>query len=364
MIHRQIDVKINEHPYSIYAGADMIASFAPMCRRHGISDSVVVITDRNVASYHLSPLLRGLVRHKFSPMTIIIPAGETQKNLRRSEAIYTEMLKKKIPRDTTVIALGGGVVGDLAGFIAATYQRGVKLIQIPTTLLAQVDSSIGGKVGINHALGKNMIGAFHQPKFVWMDAGYLQTLPMREVLCGIGEVVKYGIIRDTSLFEFTKANFKAILQLDAETLTHILIRCAEIKADIVSRDEKESGVRIILNCGHTIGHGLEFAGRYKLLKHGEAVLYGMLAESFIAKKMKLLNSDEYERIAALISDMPIKAKLSALKTSDVINAMERDKKRVGAKLRFVLPVKIGDVKVVDNVKPQLIDSAIKEIKGI
>jgi 3-dehydroquinate synthase len=202
MIQRQIDVALGERSYPIYAGADMVSSFAPMCRRHGISDSLVIITDRNVASHHLRPFLQNLLQFKFKATTILIPPGENQKNLQRTNTIFTELLKKRIPRNSTVIALGGGVVGDLAGFVAATYQRGVRLVQVPTTLLAQVDSSIGGKVGVNHPLGKNMIGAFHQPAFVWMDADLLKTLPPREVVCGFGEVFKYGVIRDTELFGF------------------------------------------------------------------------------------------------------------------------------------------------------------------
>ena len=361
MIQRQIDVALGERSYPIYGGEDMVSLFAPMCRQHGISDSIVIITDRNIASYHLQPLLRNLQHHKFQPMTIIFPPGEKQKNLHRVNAIFTEMLKKKISRDSTIIALGGGVIGDIAGFIAATYQRGIRLVQVPTTLLAQVDSSIGGKVGINHPLGKNMIGAFHQPAFVWMDTDYLETLPQREVICGLGEVLKYGIIRDAELFGFLEAHLEKILRLDAEAIIHVQTQCAARKAEIVSQDEKESGVRIILNCGHTIGHGLEFAGHYKLMKHGEAVLFGMIAESFISKEMKLLHVDSYKRIVELIRRVPIKTKLTSLKIADIISAIGRDKKHVGAKLRFVLPIKIGEVKVVDNVAPMLIQKAVKEI---
>jgi 3-dehydroquinate synthase len=364
MIHRQIDVALGEHSYSIYAGADMVSSFAPTCRQHGISDSVVVITDRNVASHYLQPLMRNLLHHKLQPIKIVIPTGEAQKSISRVYTIITKMLEKRIPRNTAVIALGGGVIGDLAGFVAATYQRGIRLVQVPTTLLAQVDSSIGGKVGVNHPLGKNMIGAFHQPEFVWMDADYLKTLPQREVVCGIGEVLKYGVIRDAALFDFIKTYLEAILRLDTETLTHVLIKCAAIKAEVVSMDEKESGIRIILNCGHTIGHGLESAGRYKLLKHGEAVMLGMIAESFIAKEINLLNADSYKRLVELISRVPIKTKLSSLKMTDIISAMGRDKKRVGTKLRFVLPTKIGDVKIVDDVPMKLIKKAVKEIKQL
>lgn len=235
------------------------------------------------------------------------------------------------------------------------------MIQVPTTLLAQVDSSIGGKVGVNHPLGKNMIGAFYQPEFVWIDTDYLKTLPLREVICGFGEVLKYGVIRDAELFGFLESNLDKILSLDTDAVLYVLGQCAAIKADIVSRDEKESGIRIILNYGHTIGHGLEFAGHYKLMKHGEAVLLGIIAESFIAKEMKLLDIDSYERIVTLICRVSIKAKIASLKFVDIVNAIGRDKKRVGAKLRFVLPVKIGEVKVVDDVKPKLIQKAVKEI---
>ena len=360
MIQRQIDIVLAERSYAVYLGADMVSSFAPMCRQHGISDSVVIITDRNVALHYLQPLLRNLLHHKFQPTTIIIPSGENQKNLQRANKIFAEMLKKKISRTSTVIALGGGVIGDLAGFVAATYQRGIKVVQVPTTLLAQVDSSIGGKVGVNHPLGKNMIGAFHQPVFVWMDTDYLKTLPPREVLCGLGEIVKYGIIRDIELFEFLESHLEKVLRLNDEAIMATLARCVAIKADIVSQDEMESGIRIILNCGHTIGHGLEFAGHYKLLKHGEAVLLGIKAESFIAKEMKLLDTDSYDRIVALIRHFPTKAKLSSLMFTNVISAIGRDKKHVGAKLRFVLPIKIGEVKIVDDVNPRLIQRAVKK----
>jgi 3-dehydroquinate synthase len=361
MIQRQIDVVLGERSYPIYAGADMISSFAPMCRQHGISDSIVVITDKDIASHHLKPLLRNLLHYKFKPTTIILPSGEKQKSLHRANIIFTEMLKKRIPRNSAVIALGGGVVGDLAGFVAATYQRGIRLVQVPTTLLAQVDSSIGGKVGVNHPLGKNMIGAFHQPAFVWMDTDYLKTLPPREVVCGFGEVLKYGVIQNAELFGFLESHLEKILRLDAEAVIYVQTQCAAIKAKVVSQDEKESGIRIILNCGHTIGHGLEFAGHYKLMKHGEAVLLGMIAESFIAKEMKLLDADSYERIVTLIRRVPMKVKLSSLRISDIVNAIGRDKKHVSAKLRFVLPIKIGEVKVVDDVAPTLIQKAVKEI---
>ena len=361
MVHRQIDVELGDRSYPLIAGTDMLSSFAPVCRQHRISDTVLIITDRNVARLYLQPLLRNLLHHKFQPLTITIPVGETQKTLTCANKLFTEMLKKRIPRNAAIIALGGGVIGDLAGFVAATYQRGLKLVQVPTTLLAQVDSSIGGKVSVNHALGKNMIGSFHQPVFVWMDADYLKTLPKREMICGLGEVIKYGVIRDAELFAYLESHLEEVLQLDVEAVMHVQAACATMKSEIVSQDEKESGIRIILNYGHTIGHGLESTGRYKLLKHGEAVLLGMIGEASIAKEMKLLDADSYERLVSLISRVPMKAKLSSLKMADIINAMGRDKKRVSKKLRFVLPTKIGEVKVVDDVDPNLIRSAVREI---
>jgi len=361
MVSRQIDVALGDRTYPIVAGTGMIPSFAPMCRDRGISETVVIISDRNVARYYLRPLQRNLAHYAFQPFTITIPAGETQKSLQRTNAIFTEMLKKKIPRTAAVIALGGGVIGDLAGFVAASYQRGIKVVQVPTTLLAQVDSSIGGKVGINHPLGKNMIGAFHQPQFVWMDTEYLKTLAPREIICGLGEVVKYGVIRDAELFIYLESHLDDILQLNPDALTYVVERCAAMKAKIVSQDEHESGIRVILNCGHTVGHGLESAGRYKLLKHGEAVLLGMIAEGFIAREMKLLDADSYERLESFIRRIPIKAKLSTLKMADILDPMGRDKKRIGKKLRFVLPTKIGEVTVVDDVNKKLIQRAVKHV---
>jgi 3-dehydroquinate synthase len=361
MIHKHIEVALGDRSYPIITGTDMVSFFAPLCREHGISDTVVIVTDRNVSRFHLKPLQRTLVQYKFQPLTITIPSGETQKNLQRSSKLFTELLKKQIPRNAAVIAFGGGVIGDLAGFIAATYQRGITLVQVPTTLLAQVDSSIGGKVGVNHPLGKNMIGAFHQPKFVWMDTGYLKTLPPREVICGLGEVIKYGVIRDAELFAYLETHLEEVLRLEPETVMHVQSACASLKAEIVSQDEKESGIRIILNCGHTIGHGLESAGRYKLLKHGEAVLLGMIAEAFLARELNILDGDTYERLVSLVHRIPVKAKLSSLKTADILNAMGRDKKRIAKKLRFVLPVKLGEVKIVDDVEPKLILAAVKQI---
>lgn len=295
MIHRQIDVALGERSYPIYVGSGMAASFAPTCRQHGMPDRLVILTDGNVAPLYLAPLLKNLRHHTFDVTSLIIPPGERQKSLQRAGTVFTGMLKAGLGRKSAVIALGGGVVGDLAGFIAATYQRGVPLIQVPTTLLSQVDSSIGGKVAVNHPLGKNMIGAFYQPKFVWSDMDCLRTLPAREIVSGLGEIIKYGVILDAGLFEDLEANIDRILSLDRDTVLRVQARCAELKADLTSQDEKEAGIRIVLNYGHTVGHALEAAGNYRVLNHGEAVLLGMIAESSIALALGMIGKDVHER---------------------------------------------------------------------
>ncbi|HEX9828904.1 MAG TPA: 3-dehydroquinate synthase [Bacteroidota bacterium] len=363
MIHHRIHVPLGERSYPIYIGAGMGSAFAPACRAHGIADDVVVITDRLVGKHYLRALEKNLVRYKFRVTSIVLPPGEQLKSLQHANDIITVMLKKGVGRQSALIALGGGVVGDLAGFVAAIYQRGVQFIQVPTTLLAQVDSSVGGKVAVNHPLGKNMIGAFYQPVFVWADANYLKTLPPREISCGAGEIIKYGVISDKKLFKYLEAHLGKLLRLDTETVMHVQARCCKIKSDIVRRDERESGLRMKLNFGHTVGHALEAAGKYNALKHGEAVLLGMLAESFIAHNMGLLGADSLRRIEALIHRVPMKPAVGTLDVSAVINAMSHDKKTIKGKKRFVLPTSIGSVRVVDTVERLLLRTSVKRVLG-
>jgi len=330
----------------------------PTCRRHGLPDQIVLVTDRTVASHYLRVVGNGLRAAGFDLFPVIIPAGEKEKNLSRANSVFTAMLKHGIGRKAAVVALGGGVVGDLAGFVAATYQRGLPLVQIPTTLLAQVDSSIGGKTAVNHPLGKNMIGAFYQPVFVWTDARFLNTLARREIVCGLGEIIKYGVILDADLFSFIEMHLDDILQLHPDSVTHVQGACSSLKADLVSHDERESGRRIILNFGHTLGHALEAAGRYRLLKHGEAVLLGMAGETFIAREMGLLSADDRERILALLRRVPLRFKAGSLRVSGIVAAMGHDKKSVNGRKRFVLPVRIGETAVVDTVPSELIRASL------
>jgi 3-dehydroquinate synthase len=274
------------------------------------------------------------------------------------------MLKGGIGRNSVVVALGGGVIGDLAGFVAATYQRGVSLVQVPTTLLSQVDSAVGGKVAVNHPLGKNMIGAFYQPSLAWADAEMLTTLPFREIICGMGEIVKYGIALDSDFFSYLESNLEKILKLGPEELLHVQSRSLELKSHIVSEDERETGLRSVLNLGHTVGHALEAAGKYRLLKHGEAVLLGMTAESYIANKLGILSGEDYKRIAELISRIPIKTGIGKLKTPGILRVMKHDKKSLGAEVRFILPSRIGEAKTVNRVDVRLVAESLRYLRKI
>ncbi|QVL32574.1 3-dehydroquinate synthase [Telmatocola sphagniphila] len=284
----------------------------------------------------------------------IIPAGESSKSMAQFSFLLDELAEFGADRQTGVVAVGGGVIGDLAGFAAAAYNRGLPFIQVPTTLLAMVDSSVGGKVGINHPKGKNLIGAFHQPKAVWIDIGSLVTLPEREYLSGLAEVVKYGVIQDPQFFEFLEQNTAKILKRDAAILRQIVARCCRLKADVVEKDEREeTGLRMILNYGHTFAHAFETVSGYGHWLHGEAVAAGMVYASRLAEKKDLIPASITERQIKLLSEfrLPVKAE-SGWKIPDLIEVMKRDKKAQAGRLRFILPVKLGEVRALDDVTEQ------------
>ena len=362
MTGQEIRIELGERSYPVHVGAGVLSSLAKLLTESGLSRDVVVVSDRNVAKLYLSSIRRQLAESGISAEYLVLPPGEKQKSLAVAGRIYTSMLQRRVGRSATIVAVGGGVIGDLAGFVAATYHRGIRLVHVPTTLLAQVDSSIGGKTGVNHPLGKNLIGAFYQPAFVLADTRTLRTLPVREIFCGMGEVVKYGIILDNQLFQYLEISLDKVIGLDEEALVHVGTQCIRLKAGLVSRDERESGERIVLNCGHTIGHALEAAGGYRTLKHGEAVLLGLLAESVIAKEMGIMDPSTYERIAALILRIPLNVKTPAIKVPTVLAMIPRDKKTLHGKNRFVLPIRIGETKVVENVSPSLIKQALSSVR--
>ncbi|HEY6953479.1 MAG TPA: 3-dehydroquinate synthase [Bacteroidota bacterium] len=364
MIQKQITVNLGERSYPVYTGRDMLSSLPRTLDLHKIAKDVVLVTDGRVARFYAATVEKHLRHAGFRVTAIVVPPGEGQKNLQRASKIFTEMLAAGIGRNSALIALGGGVIGDLAGFVAATYQRGIPLVQVPTTLLAQVDSSVGGKVAVNHPLGKNMIGAFYQPVFVWADTDLLRTLPFREVVCGIGEIVKYGVALDKDLFAFLETNLNGILKLDPEPIHYVRSRCVELKSDIVSRDEKELGLRSVLNLGHTVAHALESAGKYRLLKHGEAVLLGIVAEGHIARQLGMIDQAILDRIVTLIQRIPVKAAINGLAVNDILKAISRDKKAVGRTNRFVLPTRMGETTIAENVDLRLVVDSLKYLRTL
>jgi len=305
-----------------------------------------------------------LVGYEVSSCTL--PAGERYKTLKSLQKIYDIALERRLERSSTIVALGGGVIGDMAGFAAATWLRGINVVQVPTSLLAMVDSSVGGKTGVNHPQGKNLIGAFHQPRFVLIDPSVLKTLPPREFRAGMAEVIKYGIIWDAELFaklEDTK-RLDQMRYVDEELLQIILSRSCQAKAAVVSKDEKEAGLRAILNYGHTIGHAVESLTGYKLVNHGEAVAIGMVAAGQIAVQLRMWKSADAERQDALIQKAGLPTKLpNVLDIEGILDTLQTDKKVEAGKVRFVLPTQIGAVTVTDQVPADVIRQVLREMQG-
>jgi len=344
-----VKVDLGSRSYPIFIGDGITEKLGEMLKLYGLHGSCVVVTDSDVPTEYVQALQASLRDDMKALDTLTIPAGEASKSLQGIEGLVTQMLERKYDRHVTVLAFGGGVVGDVAGFLAAIYKRGVSYVQMPTTLLAQVDSSIGGKTGVNHPLGKNQIGVIYQPKLVWTDLAFLQTLPRKQVVSGLGEVVKYAVIRDAVLFEFLETHLQSILELNSEHLLTVVQRCAEIKAEVVSEDECESGSRMILNCGHTVGHAIEAAAGYSNISHGEAVLLGIVAEAKIAFEMGHLSDEVFIRIEHLIARLERQTVVRSLPFEELWRLMQSDKKSQAGKLRFVLPTAIGDVTICDDI---------------
>jgi len=304
-------------------------------------------------------LKQTLVDSGFEVLLLEVPEGEEQKSLETAGRLYHELTSFYAERTTPILALGGGVIGDLTGFVAATYLRGVPLIQIPTTLLAQVDSSIGGKVALDHGQLKNKIGAFYHPRLTISDISTLKTLSPRELSDGLAEVIKYGVILDGEFFSYLEENLDKIKSLDAQVLERVVSRSAEIKAGVVEKDELDLGLRNILNCGHTVGHAIESVSGLKIW-HGEAVAIGMLVEAKISNKMGILDRDELVRLKSVIERADLPTEIPDLELEEIIQAMKHDKKILQGKLRFALPKSIGNVFITDEVSPSLVEQALAE----
>jgi len=353
---KTLNVALGERSYPISIGAGIIGS-SELYRPHIKGRQVLVVTNETIAPLYIDSLCAALSEYTVSQL--ILPDGEEYKKLDTVESIFDRLLDERHNRTTTLIAMGGGVIGDMTGFAAACYQRGVAFIQVPTTLLSQVDSSVGGKTGVNHPLGKNMIGAFHQPKAVIIDTDTLQTLPERELAAGLAEVIKYGLIRDPEFFDWLELNIEKLLQCDKEYLAEAILRSCQNKAEVVEEDERESGVRATLNLGHTFGHAIEACQGYGVWLHGEAVAAGMIMAADLSRRMGWLSEQHVERIECLLSkcNLPIKppADMSA---DDFMQKMVLDKKVLDGSLRLVLLESIGTATIRGDIDQTLLDETL------
>jgi len=351
-----VEVKLGARSYSIHIGAGLIGR-ADLILPHLAQKRVAIVTNDVVGPLYLERLRRTLADAGVSSLAITLPDGEANKNWDSMARILDAMLRERCERKTTVIALGGGVVGDMAGFAAAIYQRGVPFIQVPTTLLAQVDSSVGGKTGINHPLGKNMIGAFHQPKLVLADTAVLRTLPRRELSAGIAEVVKHGLILDARFFAWLEENMEGLAAGDQDALTHAVRRSCEIKAEVVAGDERETAARALLNLGHTFGHAIEAGLSYGTWLHGEAVAAGMVLAARLSQRMGLIGQEDVDRTVRLLARAQLPVRHPALGADRYLDLMGLDKKVEGGKLRLILLERIGRAFVTSDFPPQ----ALREV---
>ncbi|KLN66919.1 3-dehydroquinate synthase [Vibrio sp. VPAP30] len=354
----RITVSLDERSYPISIGAGLFNDPAHLSFLSA-KQKVVVISNVTVAPLYADKILSLLEQLGCEASVLELPDGEQYKSLETFNTIMSYLLEGSYARDVVVVALGGGVIGDLVGFAAACYQRGVDFVQIPTTLLSQVDSSVGGKTAVNHKLGKNMIGAFYQPKAVVIDTDCLKTLPQREFAAGISEVIKYGIIYDQDFFVWLEENLDKLYQLDEQALTYAIARCCEIKAEVVAQDEKESGIRALLNLGHTFGHAIEAELGYGNWLHGEAVSAGTVMAAKAAQLQGLINEQQVERIISILkrAQLPVQTP-ETMSYADFIKHMMRDKKVLAGELRLVLPTSIGTADVVKGVPESVIEQAI------
>ena len=335
-----LKVELANRSYPIHIGRNLISD-ASLVLPHLKRKHVAIVTNTTVAPLYLNKLSEALQSADVKVIPIILPDGEAYKNTETLNKIYDVLLQNRCERNTTLVALGGGVIGDLTGYAAATYLRGVPFIQIPTTLLSQVDSSVGGKTGINHPLGKNMIGAFYQPQLVIADIDTLQTLPSREFSAGMAEVIKYGLIRDADFFDWLETNIKSLMKLDEQVLSYAIYRSCQNKAEVVARDEHEQGERALLNLGHTFGHAIENAMGYGVWLHGEAVAAGTMMAADLSQRTGWLTATEIIRIQNIFKAVNLPIEAPQLGVEKYLDLMGLDKKVENGKIRLILQHAIG-----------------------
>lgn len=351
-------VELSKRSYDIEFGVGNLANIGAFVDARLDLSHVVVITDENVESPHGQTVVRSLAEYAEVDL-LVVPAGETSKSIELADDLWQKLLELGADRKSVVVATGGGVVGDLAGFVAATFARGIAFIQAPTTLLAQVDSSVGGKVGVNLPGAKNMVGAFWQPRGVVIDTSALATLPRREYCSGLAEVVKHGVILDKKLFEYLESHVEELNDRDDEALRHVIHRSCELKAQVVAADEREeTGQRAVLNYGHTFCHALETLTGYGRLLHGEAVSIGMLCASRLAQRLDRIGEDVTRRQRDLLQAFGLPVELPDVSHDDMLDVMRRDKKVEHGRLRFVLPTRLGHVELVGDVDAAEVRAAL------
>jgi 3-dehydroquinate synthase len=347
---RTLSVDIKDQPYPIHIG-DGLLDNAALIGPHLAQKRAVIVTNSTVGPLYSHRLQATLSKVGVESFEIVLPDGETHKNWATLNQIYDQLIANRCERKTTLIALGGGVVGDMTGFAAATYQRGAPYIQIPTTLLAQVDSAVGGKTAINHPHGKNMIGAFYQPKLVLADIGLLKTLPAREFSAGMAEVIKYGLIRDLPFFEWLEKNMEILMAREPEALVHAIYESCRNKAEVVAEDEKETGIRAILNLGHTFGHAIETATNYETWLHGEAVAMGVMLACRLSVRLGTLKQEQLDRVKKILRSVGLPTVAPQLEEGLFIRLMSADKKVEDKKLRLILLSNIGSAYIEHHTSP-------------
>lgn len=351
--NNHVPVSLGDRSYQVLIQPRILPQIGRVLHDVGLSGRVGIVTNTVVNELYGRVVLRSLKQAGFSPFLVVIPDGEQAKSIHWLSKILDALVTQRLERQDVVLALGGGVVGDVAGFAASVYLRGVPFVQVPTTLVAQVDSSVGGKTGVNHPIGKNLIGAFYQPRVVVVDPQALQTLPKREWIAGLAEVIKYGMIADPKFFEYLEQHVEGLREQAEDVIPTVIRRCCEIKAEVVGGDERESGRRRILNYGHTVGHALETWGRYRTWIHGEAVGIGMVQEAAIAQFLGICDKEIVERQRDLIQDVGLPIAMPSMTFMDLWGAMQHDKKVVKGQINCVVPTTIGEVQVVPLVRQRI-----------
>lgn len=361
MIMQTLEVALGDRSYPIHIGRQLLPQ-ANLILPHLKRKQVAIVSNTTVAPLYMDKLTQPLQAAGVNVIEIVLPDGEIYKNSDTLNLIYDALLKNRCERSTTLIALGGGVIGDLTGYAAATYLRGVPFIQIPTTLLSQVDSSVGGKTGINHPLGKNMIGAFYQPQLVLADIDTLKTLPQRELSAGMAEVIKYGLIRDADFFDWLELNMTKLMNLDSEAIAHAIYRSCQNKAEVVAADERETGERALLNLGHTFGHAIENGMGYGVWLHGEAVAAGTMLAAQLSEKLNWLTAAEVQRIEAILKAARLPLAPPKFSVEKYLELMQLDKKVADGKIRLVLQRAIGKAIITGDYDQDKLQQTIKAIQ--